>query len=167
MSHDRLEKLRELAERGVGGERENAQRMLDVLCKKLGFDVEQLNGDSKEIRYYTFNDNYERILVTYVVGQVTDVWPNDIDRWKPIGKGNRTKIGFKLTAAQAAEVHLNYDVYLSALKEAHYDFFMAFIAKNGIFPQTAQLSDDLRDTPPKINPFMDALTKTHIRKRLV
>lgn len=40
-----LKKLQALAERGVGGERETAERKLKELIKKYGIEEEELNED--------------------------------------------------------------------------------------------------------------------------
>lgn len=42
---DKLKKLKALAERGCGGEAENAQRLLERLCAANGIDLGQLNDE--------------------------------------------------------------------------------------------------------------------------
>ena len=43
----KIKKLQELALRGVGGEAQNAQRVLEALCEKYGLTLEDLDQDAK------------------------------------------------------------------------------------------------------------------------
>ena len=60
---DKLKKLKALAERGCGGEAENAQRLLERLCAANGIDLGLLNDEEKKSRY-TFNVGRNRVFIT-------------------------------------------------------------------------------------------------------
>ena len=45
---EKLKKLLALAESGVGGERENARRMFEDLCRKYGVEAEELADEQQE-----------------------------------------------------------------------------------------------------------------------
>ena len=49
---DKLKKLKALAERGCGGESENARRLLERLCAANGIDLGLLDDETKKRRYW-------------------------------------------------------------------------------------------------------------------
>lgn len=62
---DLLKKLKTLAEQGVGGEKETAQKKLKQLMQK--YDVEEELSDETEEKYeFTFHGEFERRLLLQV-----------------------------------------------------------------------------------------------------
>lgn len=58
---DKLKKLMALAERGCGGEAENAKRLLERICAANGIDLGQLNDKEKK-SLYTFNIGHDQLF---------------------------------------------------------------------------------------------------------
>ena len=50
---ERYLKLKALAERGVGGEKETAKRMLEKHMKKYGIEIESLGEEKKNFQRYS------------------------------------------------------------------------------------------------------------------
>jgi len=61
MSPEKIAKLRELADRGVGGEKENAKAILT----RLGIDWRKPKESFKEKVYSTFGKTYQNPIKTY------------------------------------------------------------------------------------------------------
>lgn len=55
-----LKKLKALADNGVGGERENAQAMLDKLLAKYDISAEALSDDEVSDHGFTYHSDFER-----------------------------------------------------------------------------------------------------------
>ena len=62
--HIKLIKLLALAERGVGGEKVNAQRMLEKLMKRHGIEMSDLAGEKIETRWFRFKGSLEKKTTT-------------------------------------------------------------------------------------------------------
>lgn len=58
-----LKKLQALAERGVGGERETAERKLKELNKKYGIEEEELNEDKIIDFDFKYHSEWEKKLL--------------------------------------------------------------------------------------------------------
>lgn len=58
-----LKKLQALAERGVGGERETAERKLKELIKKYGIEEEELNEDKIIDFDFKYHSEWEKKLL--------------------------------------------------------------------------------------------------------
>ena len=59
---DKAKKLRELADRGVGGEQENARRMLETHKEKYNITDQEIDGHTYSSDFYFENMNPEDIL---------------------------------------------------------------------------------------------------------
>ncbi len=59
-------RLLELAKRGVGGEQENAQRMLDELLAKHGISIDEIDADNN-IRTFKIKNPDDGLLLTNII----------------------------------------------------------------------------------------------------
>ena len=125
-----LKKLKALAEQGVGGERENAQKLLDRLMKKYGVDTADLSDDELSDHMFKFKDRRERKILTQVMYKVATDRRSWFLKW---GKGSRSMVGITCTKAEALQIQIEYEFY-KALWNEEADFFLeAFIQKHKIF----------------------------------
>lgn len=70
----KIKKLQELALRGVGGEAQNAQRVLEALCEKYGLTLEDLDQDAKVTYEFPLRASIRSLFVncfTYMFGANT------------------------------------------------------------------------------------------------
>ena len=136
-------KLKALAERGEGGEKRNAEKMLNKLLEKHGISIEQLNGENTEIEMITIKMKYEfiaSIIIQSVVGEGQLYSFKD----KDTGKKMRSKIGVKCSKAEFIEIQAKLDFYCKAFAKELTYFEIAFLHKNNIQPKTFNPENDER-----------------------
>jgi CRP-like cAMP-binding protein len=137
---EKLKKLKALADRGIGGEKDNAAKLLAKMCEKYGISLEDVSGeDAMEMHWFVHKqgDLYKRLM--------NQVMYRVFDDNRPIYKRGQERIlGAYCTAAEAVEVEMDYDFYLKALKEDMKRLYSMFIQKNKIFPPT--FKSDAPDT---------------------
>lgn len=59
----RIEKLRALADRGVGGEQSNAEKLLRELCATYGYRPEELLDEEKRVYEFQFKDSLRKLFL--------------------------------------------------------------------------------------------------------
>lgn len=66
-----LKKVRALAEHGVGGEAENAEKLLARMMKKYGISEEELDEETRLRHDFTYHGGEEKKILRQVVYKVT------------------------------------------------------------------------------------------------
>ena len=61
-----LNKLKALAERGIGGEKETAQRKLEELMRKYGIEEADLSDEKKEGFKFKYKNKFEKKLILQI-----------------------------------------------------------------------------------------------------
>lgn len=135
----RIKKLQALAERGVGGEKTTAEKMLQKMLKKNGIgSLEELETDSYEYTLFSYHGKHEIKLLRQCMYKVMGA---DSDRTTYRTKGTRQKIGIYCTKAQKIEIELEFEFYRNVFYEDLSTFMDAFIQAQGIFPPDAPKSN--------------------------
>ena len=135
----RIKKLQGLAERGVGGEKETAQRMLDKMLKENGITtLEELEKEKYEYTLFSYNGKHEIKLLRQCMYKVMGA---DSDRTPYRTKGKRQKLGLYCTPSQKIEIELEFNFYRNVFYEELQTFMDAFIQAQGIFPPDAPQGD--------------------------
>lgn len=131
----KLQKLMNLAEQGVGGEADNAARMLDRLLLKHGLSIEHLRGQDQKPSAVVLphKGGHDRELLFNILYSVTNANQISYRRTE-----RRNTIEVDLTPAQHAEVLMSYAVYSPALNEHLELAYSAFVLRNGIYPETQE-----------------------------
>lgn len=131
---DKLKKLKALAERGCGGEAENAQRLLERLCAANGIDLGQLNDEEKK-SLYTFNIGCNSVFKTLFAQCYCKVTNSLRMSYR---QETRSKISLELTQVDYAELKglfewhkANFEKELEALRDAA---LIAYCQKHCLFP---------------------------------
>ena len=136
---DRIKKLQALAERGVGGERETAQKKLQKMLEDNKIiSLEELEEDKVEYFLFSYNGKHEIPLLKQCVYKVLGA---KTDRTYYRSRGYRQKLGLYCTKAQKIEIELEFEFYKKVFYEDLTTFMIAFIQKQGIFPPDAPKSD--------------------------
>lgn len=92
---EKIKKLQALAERGVGGEKETAQKMLNRMLEKNGISsLEELENEEYEYTLFSYNGKHEIKLLRQCFYKVMGV---DSDRTVFRTRGKRQKIGIYCT----------------------------------------------------------------------
>lgn len=125
-----LKKLKALADNGVGGERENAQAMLDKLLAKYDISAETLSDDEVSDHGFTYHSDFERRLLSQLRAKIAT--NRDAFRYK-YGKGARSTFYCTCTEAEALQIQIEFEFYAALWKEEQETFFGAFIQKHQIF----------------------------------
>lgn len=131
---ERLKKLYALAMRGVGGEKETAQAILEKLLKKYAVSLDELDEDIINEYQLEYHGKEQESLLKQTVYKVTD------DKnafyslcWTRSGRKCRTVLGVKCTAAQKAEIEFLFDFYTRVWEKEREALLQAFIQKHRIF----------------------------------
>lgn len=114
-----LKKIRALAEHGVGGEAENAEKLLARMMKKYGISEAELDEETRirhDFTYHGVTGGYTYELV-----------------YTASGRKVRTQLGADCTPAEKVEIEYLFDFY-KRLREKEKDAFLAaYIQKHRIF----------------------------------
>ena len=131
---EKLKKLRELALRGVGGERETAIKLLEKLVKKYGVTVEELDEETERDFEFSFHGEFEKRLIAQIAYKVTGrTGAAQSLYYTRSGRKCRTCCAVTCTEAQKLEIEFLFDFY-KALWEKEVDFLLqAFIQKHNLF----------------------------------
>lgn len=150
----RLLKILELARRGEGGERVNAQRMLDNLLKKHGLTIDELEREIDERTFYefTYKGEFEKRLLNQCVYAFVPKWDGRVFS-KP---ANKNVCAYRLTKAEFVEVELYFSIHRESLKvhmkRMAESAFNAYVQTNDLFCVNSESEDVL----PKSNPPMSS-----------
>ena len=131
---ERLKKLYALALRGIDGEKEQAQTILDKLLKKYAMTLDDL--DDKAIQEYDLEyhgKEQDRILMqtVYKVTDEKDTF-NHL-RYNHSGRACRTRLRVRCTAAQKAEIEFLFSFYVRLWGKEKEALLQAFFQKHRIF----------------------------------
>lgn len=127
---DLLKKLKALAERGVGGERENAQNLLNKLMEKYGVEEADLSDDKLEDHDFCFHNKWEEKLLCQLIYKIAT---GRKEYTYKHGRGSKTTRGCTCTKAEALQIQIEYEFYLALWEEELDMFFRAFVQKHQIF----------------------------------
>lgn len=119
-----LKKLKELADRGIGGEKTNAQKMLDNLLKKHNLTLEDIGVVEKSLRVFKVKRSQRQFFMQVaasVIGNKFSYW-ND-----------RNTFTMELTVSQFIEIDARYDFYWKEFKNEEKIFWRAFIQRNHLY----------------------------------
>lgn len=156
----RLLKVLRLAQQGVGGEKENAEALLEKLLRKHSMTLADLEGgpDSPQIRIWlSAADAEERIVLSQLAirlfGTKRKLWTQQ----------GRYEVGMDVSAAEKAAIEIAWDVYRAAFAEARHALVLGFCFKHDLYASedsgTTEMSDEERDRGRRAMALADALPK--------
>ncbi|PHR93203.1 MAG: hypothetical protein COA69_04440 [Robiginitomaculum sp.] len=163
----RLERLKALVDRGVGGEAVNAQTILERQLKSLGLSMDDVfsQGEEAHMHWYKYKTKMEKRLLVQtlakILGASGEYYTN-----------RRMSLGAHVTDAINAEIRLHFDVYVKAYRDETEVLFTAFVHKNRIF--FAECDDETpRDYTPeelerhrKAAVMMMGMDRANVRRRV-
>lgn len=127
-----LKKIRALAERGVGGEADNAEEILRRLMEKYGVSEDELNEEERRRHDFEYHGKEQEKLLRQVVFKVTGGYAYNLV-YNATGRKVKTKLGADCTAAEKVEIELLFDFYTRLWERERAAFLSAFIQKHRIF----------------------------------
>lgn len=145
---ERLKKIRELALRGVGGEREQAAALLEELTKKYGVSCEELDEEIVKEYRFKFCGKIERRLLCQVAYKVRNE-PGGVYelRYTRSGRTCRNEVAINCTEAQKLEIDFLFDFYKRLWEQDAELFFLAFIQNHRLFGELKEGEEG--DTMPR------------------
>lgn len=163
----KLRKLLALVDRGVGGEKTNAESALKSLLAKHGLSIEDLDDAQAERRifWWSTKSETEGKLLSQCVEAVLSRWDRNFYR----ERGNRKARGYEMTHAEWLEVDLMFAVHRRSLakhlKKQQELAFIAYIHRNEIFGREA--GEDSRESHAPMMDFgdIDAIVGMVMRMR--
>lgn len=127
-----LRKVRALAERGVGGEAENAERLLARMMKKYGISEEELDEETRARHDFTYHGGEKKKILQQVVYKVTGGYTYELI-YTASGRKVRTQLGADCTPAEKVEIEYLFDFYKRLWEKEKDAFLAAYIQKHRIF----------------------------------
>lgn len=124
---DLAKKLKALADRGIGGEKYNAQQKLDELLKKHGIRLEDIADEKKTdhlLRFKSGQAVIARHVVYLVIGYQKTMY---VHKLHP-----NTSFIFACTEVQYLEILALCQLYFAAWKKEVRTFMRAFIQQNDL-----------------------------------
>lgn len=128
-----LKKLQALAERGVGGEKETAERKLRQLMEKYGIDELEFAEDKLEEFEFKYKNAQEEQLIRQLLYKMFGAeWRSKSYTYR-FGKGSKSIRGVECTRAEGIQLQIEYEFYKDLWREEMALFWSAFIQKHRIF----------------------------------
>ena len=127
----KLKKIKALAERGVGGEKETAMRMYEDLKARYELEDEEIMLDAVTLHWFGYATELEEELLTQIFYKVTGGTTYHIYTGK---YSRRKKRGCDCTEIEAAEITLLFNFYKAELKRELEAFMVAFRSGNNLYP---------------------------------
>lgn len=127
-----LKKIRALAERGVGGEADNAEEILRRLMEKYGVSEDELDEEERRRNDFEYHGKEQEKLLRQVVYKVTGGYAYNLV-YRASGRKVKTRLGADCTAAEKVEIEFLFDFYTRLWERERDAFLSAFIQKHRIF----------------------------------
>jgi len=155
-----LGKLRARAERGIGGERENAQRKLDAMLERFGISTEEFETDG-DVSLHWFTLPKFRKLFLLIAAEVLDA---DTLRYRKYGRS----VGIECTPAQMVEIEMTYAAYRRSLEREIEELKEAFCLRHGLYKKATRPLDEKYGPDRTINimRMAERMTQTRLHKEL-
>lgn len=110
---EKLKKIKALAERGVGGEKETAMRMYEELKTRYELEDEDIMMDAVTLHWFRYVDELEEKVLRWIFCKVTGSTTYYIYRGK---YSRRKKRGCDCTEIEAVEITVLFNFYKAELK---------------------------------------------------
>lgn len=142
----RIGKIKALAERGVDGEKDTAQAMLESILARHNLTLADIE-DTAPVRNWvevSFVGKHERMVMSQVIRKIRQ-HAGDL----PIRQRKRVRSSFyvELSAAEHVEVEFVFELMRKALADEFDKVTMAFIHANRLFGPARECDDDEDDKP--------------------
>jgi hypothetical protein len=154
ISKERLAKIIALAEQGIGGEKKNAEEIIQRLLaenKITVADIDESAEETKQLYTLKWEDERSKHLVFLMLKKVVGNKLENIKMFR--SHGNAKKLDVMMNPSQYVEFRYLYDLYLEELNKEISALFKAFVFKNDLFKA------DKDSTPPKAQPNPDEIDR--------
>lgn len=139
---ERLSKIKSLVDRGVGGEKENAEVLLKRLLKKYNLTEEELLNDTVREHEFRFYGTFGKQLFDQIVYAVM----GNVDIYQYQRKRNCKSRFVYCTESEALEINEMFDFYRHYLDEGLRNYYLAFVQIEKIFPPVEKCDPTIPST---------------------
>jgi hypothetical protein len=139
---DRVAKLLALAERGVGGEAENARVALDAVLQRNGMVLEDIMDERRTRDGFAWKGEFEKKLLTQIMVTVCGVGVTLFTR-----KDLHNTLLADVTKGEGVEIELLFSAHRKQLKKEMELLFTAYVHKQQLFPRDGKTHDNSTATP--------------------
>lgn len=161
----RLMKMKALANAGVGGERANAERLLEELAARHGINLDELEGDEVEEHVVKFSQKWQQDLFNQLMGIMKQekakrgetLREKELELWRrKFGTKNCmvTEIFTYATKCDWLELNAKFEVLKAAYKRQQKNFYLAFLISNNLLLDKEDHDSDI--TPEKMKELEEA-----------
>lgn len=166
--HAKLRKLLALAERGEGGEKETAQRMLNKMLARHGLTIDSLTEEERSVAWFKFSHENERRLGRQLASKILNSRDsNAYALYSNPSQLRRKQFGVMLTPAEAIEFELHYDILRKALAVHMDTAYSAFVQANNIFADGSCDRDaELTEQDMAVIAMASVTAKTQVTPRI-
>ena len=161
-----LNKLKALADKGVGGEKVNAEKKLKQLMEKLGISESDLEDDHEELYVIKIKKGLGEYGRKFLIQLIHYVY-GDISNLK--GTIDSRELEIFTTADKYLELTALYDFYANRLKEKIALMYRAFIDVNNLYagkPSDKELTNKELNELLKMKAISANLEKDEFYKKL-
>lgn len=163
-TYSRIIKLKNLAERGVGGEKESAQKKLkEILIANKISCIEELNENNIEVNFFDTKNKYEKQIFAQICFKKFN---GDRERCCFYNKpDDRNRVGIYCTQAEKVELELEFEFY----RDLYYDeleyFTNAFIQAQELFPDVPSSSANINESKEDVIKIISLANQIEHRTR--
>lgn len=140
---EKIKKVKRLAEKGVDGEKESAQKRVEEMMQRYGITEADLDEEKEELFAYYVESTWGWRLLNQIIGKnFPDIHamympnhkiPTEHRRlFKEIAKGKKHNVMCCCTAALFVEVTTFYEIMHRSFQEQAEIFFYAFLYENDL-----------------------------------
>lgn len=181
MSNDKVlelaKKLKALADRGIGGERDNAKEQLEKLMNKYGITPEDLEQEEQKDYFFKVPDN-EKWYARKILLQVCGTTCRDIKIYgeftKKMIKEHFLPGNYMVTCTplEYVEILAKWDFYKKAFLKELPVFFRAFFTANQLLaePTESEKNEEMTEEEYKehlrANRMAEGINKQHYKKQI-
>lgn len=174
----KLQKLKELADRGVGGEKTNARKLYEKLMLRYGITNEELEEELVDVHPLVIKEDYLQRLIKQITAchtngtctVIKDDIPTKNRRTIDKAYGKNTNVFLECTKMEFIQIMFEYDIYKESLKKSLRAFLFAFFQKNDLLvelsPTDSEISKEEKEKIIEAMGYSVNMTKTSIIKRL-
>lgn len=164
--NEKIKKLRELVERGIDGEAENAQRLLNAIIEKYGIKINEIDEEKEKCYSFYHKNQNERTLILQIIAVIKNT-----QKVTSFSKNNdRRHIYFELTQSQYICACELIDWHVKQMRKEFDEmkrlFSTSYICKHNLYPEI-----DKGENPPdkdsqKVMAIADAMSEEKYHKQL-
>lgn len=150
-------KLKALADRGVGGEKINAKKMLRDFMKKHRLSIEDIDGEKKEKHFFKASGR-DRILLHQIVKRVNydlefyEIPAALVKKWNCEGNNYAW-----CTVSEYIEIEAMFKIYRKLLREEYKLFYHAFLMANDLLCRPPKLKTEEELSPQEYKDLLRSM----------